>query len=152
MKYMDDVNFAYLKQADIPEVIIIAATPAPLHIKNFLLYNNLRYNMKMNNATEQFFNRLQQQIEKAELENKPIQGMVKQPIKLLQQAHDEFVSTAKRERYDMRNPKLGEIEVRQYSAMKQLAQKIGLPVDEYDNLIKQVKIRVFGEENYKRFF
>lgn len=108
--------------------------------------------MKMNNATEQFFNRLQQQIEKAELENKPIQGMVKQQIKLLQQAHDEFVSTAKREGYDMRNPQVGEIEVRQYSAMKQLAQKIGLPVDEYDNLIKQVKIRVFGEENYKRFF
>lgn len=29
MKYMDDVNFAYLKQEDIPEVEIIAVTPAP---------------------------------------------------------------------------------------------------------------------------
>ena len=109
--------------------------------------------IKMNNAAENFFNRLQQQVEKAELENKPIQGLVKQQIKLLQEAHDEFISTAKKKGYDIiNNPQVGEIEVRQYSAMKQLAQKIGLPVEEYDELIKQVKIRVFGEENYKRFF
>ena len=109
--------------------------------------------IKMNNAAENFFNRLQQQVEKAELENKPIQGLVKQQIKLLQEAHDEFISTAKNKGYDIiKNPQVGEIEIRQYSAMKQLAQKIGLPVEEYDELIKQVKIRVFGEENYKRFF
>ena len=108
--------------------------------------------IKMNNATEKFFNRLQQQVEKAESENKPIQGLVRQQIKLLQEAHDEFIYTAKNRGYDMRNPQVGEIEVRQYSAMKQLAQKIGLPVEEYDELIKNVKIRVFGEENYKRFF
>ena len=109
--------------------------------------------MRMNNASEHFFNQLQQQIEKAELENKPIQGMVRQQIKLLQEAHDEFISTSKNKGYDViKNPQVGEIEVRQYSAMKQLAQKIGLPVEEYDELIKQVKIRVFGEENYKRFF
>ena len=40
--------------------------------------------IKMNNAAERFFNRLQQQIEKSELENKPIQGLVKQQIKILQ--------------------------------------------------------------------
>ena len=45
--------------------------------------------IKMNNAAERFFNRLQQQIEKSELENKPIQGLVKQQIKILQEAHDE---------------------------------------------------------------
>ena len=108
--------------------------------------------IKMNNAAESFFNRLQQQIEKAELENKPIQGLVKQQIKLLQEAHDEFISTAKSKGYDLLNPQVGEIEIRQYSAMKQLAQKIGLPVEEYDNLIKEVRIRIFGKENYKRFF
>ena len=106
----------------------------------------------MNNAAQNYFNRLQKQIEKAELENKPINGLVKQQIQLLQDAHDEFVSTAKNRGYDLSNPQVGEIEIRQYSAMKQLAQKIGLPVEQYDELIKNVKIRVFGEENYKRFF
>lgn len=85
-------------------------------------------------------------------ENKPIKSLVEQQIKLLQEAHDEFISIAKHKGYDMRNPQICEIEVHQYSAMRQLAQKIGLPADEYDNLIKQVKIRVFGEENYKRLF
>ncbi len=108
--------------------------------------------IKMNNAAERFFNRLQQQIEKSELENKPIQGLVKQQIKILQEAHDEFVSIAKSKGYDLLNPQVGEIEIRQYSAMKQLAQKIGLPIDEYDQKIKNIKIRVFGKENYNRFF
>lgn len=108
--------------------------------------------IKMNNAAERFFNRLQQQIETSELENKPIQGLVKQQIKILQEAHDEFVSIAKSKGYDLLNPQVGEIEIRQYSAMKQLAQKIGLPIDEYDQKIKNIKIRVFGKENYNRFF
>ena len=108
--------------------------------------------IKMNNASEQFFKRLQQKIEKAELENKPIQNLVKQQIKLLQEAHDEFISIAKAEGYSLQNPQVGEIEIQQLSAMKALAQKIGLPVQEYDELIKNVKIRVFGEENYKKFF
>ena len=108
--------------------------------------------IKMNNAAERFFNRLQQQIEKSKLENKPIQGLVKQQIKILQEAHDEFVSIAKSKGYDLLNPQVGEVEIRQYSAMKQLAQKIGLPIDEYDQKIKNIKIRVFGKENYNRFF
>lgn len=107
----------------------------------------------MNDATQHFFNSLQKKIEKAELENKPIQGMVKQQIKLLKESHDQFISRAKDEGYDIiNNPQIAEIEIRQYSAMKQLAKKIGLPVEEYDELIKNVKIRVFGEENYNRFF
>ena len=108
--------------------------------------------IKMNNAYEQFFNRLQLQIEKAEAENKPIHSLVKQQIKLLKEAHDEFISTAKSRGYNMQNPQVGEIEIKQYSAMKALSKKIGLPVDEYDELIKNVNIRVFGEANYKRFF
>lgn len=108
--------------------------------------------IKMNNASEQFFKRLQQQVEKAELENRPIQNLVKQQIKLLQEAHDEFIATTKNKGYSLQNPQIGEIEIQQFSAMKALAKKIGLPVEEYDDLIKNVKIRVFGEENYKRFF
>ena len=113
----------------------------------------MRYNKtKMMNAREQFFIRLQKQIEKAELEHRPICNLVKKQIKLLKEAHDEFISAAKAKGYNLNNSRIAEIEVQQYSSMKQLAKKIGLPVEEYDELIKQVRIRVFGEENYKRFF
>lgn len=108
--------------------------------------------MRMENASQHFFDRLQQRIEKAEIENKPIHGMVRQQIKILEDAHDEFIKNAQKDGYSLNNPKVGEIEVRQYSAMRELAQKIGLPVDKYDKMIKDVRIRIFGEENYKRFF
>lgn len=108
--------------------------------------------ISMNNSGENKFNILQKQIEQLEAANKPVQDLVKQQIQLLQEAHDEFIVTAQNQGYSLNNQKLGEIEVRQYSAMKQLAQKIGLPVKEYDEAIKKVRIRIFGEANYKRFF
>ena len=107
---------------------------------------------KIETATEKFFNKLQQKIETAQKENKPIKDLVKQQIKLLQEAHDEFVLNAKNRGYDSSDPVVGKMEIQQYSAMKALAKKIGLPVEQYDELIKNVKIRVLGEENYKKFF
>ena len=105
----------------------------------------------MNNNSD-LFKKLQQQIEIAEKNGQPIKTFVKQQIDLLQLSHDEFIKTAQKQGYEMNNPRVAQIEVQQYSAMKQLAQKIGLPVDEYDKLIKEVQLRIFGEENYKRFF
>lgn len=107
---------------------------------------------KVESSAQAFFNRLQQKIEIAEKQNRPIKSLVEQQIKLLKEVHDEFIAEAKLKGHDMADKKLGEIEVRQYSAMKQLAKKAGLPVEEYDEYIKKVRIRVFGEENYKRFF
>ena len=107
--------------------------------------------IKMNKSTE-LFNLIQKKMEKAIAENKPIDHYVKKQIQLLQEAHDEFISTAKFKGFDMQSPQFGEIEIQQFSAMKALAQKIGLPVEEYDELIKNVKIRILGEENYKKFF
>ena len=107
--------------------------------------------IKMNDNSN-LFNKLQQQIEAAQKKGLPIKTLVKQQIALLQESHDEFIKTAQKQGYDLNNPRVGDIEVQQYSAMKQLAQKIVLPVDEYDKLIKDVRIRIFGEENYKRFF
>ena len=104
----------------------------------------------MNNNNS--FEYLQTQIEAAEKSGDPIDDYVKQQIDLLKTSHEEFIKTAQEQGYELNNQKLGEIEVRQYTAMKQLAQKIGLPVDEYDNRIREVRIRIFGEENYKRFF
>ncbi len=112
--------------------------------------------IKMNNSgnsyAEKFFRRLQEQIEIAQKENRPIKEYVQKQIELLEGSHDEFVLTAKSQGYNMNDPRVGEIEVRQYTAMKQLAEKIGLPVEKYDKLIHDVRVRVFGEENAKRFF
>ena len=101
---------------------------------------------------QQMYRQLQQQIEAAEKVGKPVVDLVKKQIALLKDTHDVFVKEALDQGYELTNQKLGEIEVRQYSAMKQLAEKVGLPVEEYDEYIKKVRIRVFGEENYKRFF
>ena len=107
---------------------------------------------KIESAKEHFYNKLEKKIQLAIKLNKPIKSLVEQQIKLLEEAHDEFISTAKFKGFDMQSPQIGEIEIQQFSAMKALAQKIGLPVDKYDELIKNVKIRILGEENYKKFF
>lgn len=107
---------------------------------------------KIKSAKENFYDKLEQKIQIAQMNNKPVKDLVEQQIKLIQEVHDEFIASAKIKGYDLNNPNLGEVEVQHYSAMKQLAQKIGLPVEKYDNLIKEVRIRIFGEENYKRFF
>ena len=107
---------------------------------------------KTERAKSHFYNKLEKKIQLALKQNKPIKSLVEQQIKLLQEAHDEFVFAAKSKGYDMQSPQVGEIEIQQFSAMKALAQKIGLPVDEYDTLIKNVKERIFGADNYKEFF
>lgn len=108
--------------------------------------------IKMTGPSDNAFMVLQRKIEEAQKLNKPIDNYVKQQIDLLKDAHDEFIKTAQAEGFELTNPKLGELEIQQISAMKQLAQKIGLPVKEYDEKIKAIQIRVFGKENYERFF
>lgn len=109
--------------------------------------------IKMNGFNPQeTFLKIQKEIELAQKENRPIADYVKKQIKILEQSHDEFINTALAKGYSLSNPQVGEIEVQQYSAMKSLAEKAGLPIEKYDELIKRVQIRIFGEENYKRFF
>lgn len=98
------------------------------------------------------FRQLQSKIEAAEKTGESIVPYVKEQIALLWKAHDEFISLATSQGYSLNDFKLAEIEIQQFSAMKSLAAKIGESTEEYDNHIKQCKIRVFGEENYKRFF
>ena len=95
---------------------------------------------------------LEQQIVDAKKEGKPIDTYVKQQIAILENARDEFVRKAQEKGYSLKNFRLGEIEIGQYSAMRTLAKKIGLPIEKYNEAIKQVKIRLFGEKGYKQFF
>ena len=46
---------------------------------------------------------------------------------------------------------MGEIEVQQYSAMRQLAERAGIPHD-YNRLIRDVRVRIFGEEAVRENF
>lgn len=105
----------------------------------------------MTDSTD-YFNELQQRIDEAIAKNKPYNHYVKKQIELLKDSHAEFMAKVKRDGLDINQVNIGEIEIRQFSAMKALAEKAGLPTDEYDELIKNVKIRILGEENYKKFF
>lgn len=104
----------------------------------------------MNNSKNDF-DMLQEEIDNAIIENKPIDDYVKQQIEILKKSHDEFIHIAEQQGYDINSLNVAEIEIEQYSVMKLLAQKINLPVEEYDKLIKNVQIRILGEKNYKNF-
>ena len=62
----------------------------------------------------------------------------------------EFIKQA--DNLDLDDLGKARIEIQIYSNLKFWAKKIGLPVNEYDELIKNVRIRIFGEENYNSFF
>lgn len=104
------------------------------------------------NENSNKFKELQARIEEAEREGQPIVELIKEQIALLQESHDKFVEQALAMGYNLDNERVGDIEIQQYTAMKQLAQKVGLSTKEYDEKIKETRIRIFGEINYKRFF
>ena len=71
----------------------------------------------------------------------------------MESAHSEFISKAQSAGYDLDNSvDILEVEVKQFSAMKQVAQKIGMDTKKYDNLIRDARIRVFGEEAVNQVF
>lgn len=95
---------------------------------------------------------LQQKINEAEVNSLPTVEYVKKAIVLLQQSLDEFKKRmAEQGRHD-EDTEIARIEIRQYSAMRELSKKAGLPTEKYDKLIKDVQIRIFGEENWENFF
>jgi hypothetical protein len=98
------------------------------------------------------FNYLQQQIENAEKNGQPVEKYVMRQIDLLKETHDEFLTRAHEEGYRLESLQVDEIEIRQYSSMKALAEGIGLPVEEYDELIRAVRVRILGEEVVQNFF
>lgn len=94
---------------------------------------------------------LEEKIKLAEQNGQPIEKYILREIEILQTAIDTFVVQAK-EKKNLDEFDIGEIEIRQYAFMRQLAQKINHPTEKFDTAIKNVKIRLFGEENYDIFF
>lgn len=96
---------------------------------------------------------LQQLIDEAISKNEPYDKYIKEQIHLLEMAHDQFVESATEQGYDIiHDQRVGDIRIRQFTAMKQLALKIGLPSEPYDEKIKQIRIGLFGEANYHLYF
>lgn len=96
---------------------------------------------------------LEYKIKQAQEHNEPIDNYILHEISWLQQQLDIFLEKSKQEGKDIETDfDIAEIEIRQYAAMKQLAQKISHPCDIYDEKIKQVQVRIFGEENWENFF
>lgn len=96
---------------------------------------------------------LEYKIKQAQDNNEPIDTYVLREIEWLQQQLDLFLEKSKDEGKDIETDfEIAEIEIRQYAAMKQLAQKINQPTDIYDEKIKQIQIRIFGDENWENFF
>ncbi len=97
--------------------------------------------------------KLNMAIRQAEASGMPILGLCKQQIAILESAHDEFLSEAVSKGYNLdTNLDILEIEIKQFSAMKQIAQKAGLPTEEFDNRIRAARVRVLGEETVKSYF
>ena len=92
--------------------------------------------------------------EKAELQQKgePIAEVSKRLIALVAEAHRQFIEEALKQGFDAKNPKLGEIEVKQFSMMKELAKDALLPTKPYAKIIRDIRVRIFGEEMVRNNF
>lgn len=95
---------------------------------------------------------IQQKLERARQNGESIVPYVKAQIRLLESSHEEFLKQAVGEGYPLSHPRLCKIEIEQYSAMIQLAENAGLDTKKYNDKIKEIRIRVFGKANYKRFY
>jgi ferritin-like metal-binding protein YciE len=84
---------------------------------------------------------IMQQVLAAQKANKPIDGLVRQQIKVMEEHHDEFVKEAVELGID--NLERAKIEIKLYANIKAWAKKIGLPTDKYDNAIYEIQKR-FG--------
>ena len=90
------------------------------------------------------------QVLECEKTNKPIEHLVKEQIKIMEQHHDAFVKQAEQDGID--NIGRARIEVKLYNNMKTWARKIGLSTEKYDNAIHNIRVKFLGEENTKKYF
>ena len=90
---------------------------------------------------------INKKIIEAETKGEVPANLYREQLRLLHFAHDEFIQKAKSQGYDLNNNlDVMDIEIQQYSAMKLVAEKLGENTQKYDTLIKDVRIRVLGEE------
>lgn len=107
--------------------------------------------MSEHNNYEKELGELAEKIKQAEAQGKPVEKYILRQIEILQHSITIFLAEMEKEgRLD--DIQTVEIEIRQYSVMRNLAQKINQPVEKYNELIKNAQCRVFGKENWENFF
>lgn len=95
------------------------------------------------------------EIEILEKEGADISQLCMQVIELVEDAHEEFLYRVQEKGYGyglIHNTAIAEIEIKQYSVMKQMAIQGGLPYAKYKKAIRDIQVRVFGEEFVKESF
>lgn len=107
--------------------------------------------MGENYTDEQELALLEQKINQAQASGKPIKQYVLRQIEILQNAIDIFHKQMAQENR-AEDVQVAEIEIRHYAMMRELAKKINEPTKKYDDAIKNIRIKIFGAENYKLFF
>lgn len=106
-------------------------------------------NSNYNNETE--LEILEQKIKEAQANGISIDKFVIRQIEILQDSINTFMKRMEAE--DRLNDiQIVEIEIQQYAVMRELAKKINLQTDKYDNHIKEVKKRIFGTEDIDKIF
>lgn len=89
--------------------------------------------------------RLLSEIETAERNGSPVGDLCIEAIGCLETARQEFLCRARQQGYAANDLRVGEIEIQQLMAMRQLARRGGLP-DTYTAEIRRVRVRILGEE------
>lgn len=107
--------------------------------------------MNSQNIDENELRTLEQKIKTAQAAGENIDKYVLRQIEILQHSIDGFLEQMEKENR-LNDVQVAQIEIRQYSVMKELAEKINHPAQKYDELIKKVQCRIFGEENWETFF
>lgn len=95
--------------------------------------------------------RLLAEIDHAEKNGSAVDALCAEAIECLETARQEFLRRAREQGYAANDLRVGEIEIQQLSAMRQLAQRGGLP-DPYTAAIREVRVRILGEELVKLNF
>ena len=104
-------------------------------------------------AAHEAYIQLQQQVERAEKLKQPIDSYVRQQIKLLEETHDEFVSSALSNNKNIENSiSFAEVRIKQLQAIASLCKKIGLPTEKYDKQIREIRIKHLGVDIVKEYY
>jgi hypothetical protein len=104
-------------------------------------------------ATQKLYMQLEQQVEKAQKSNQPIENLVQKQIKLLEETHDDFVSEALKNNKDLENSiDFAGVRIKQLQVIASLCKKIGLPADKYEQKIHEIRVKSLGADFVKEYY
>lgn len=94
---------------------------------------------------------LEQEIKRAKSKGESVEKYILREIEILKNTISKFLETMESQGR-LSDPNTVYIEIRQYTKIKELAEKVNLPTQEYDDLIKEAQCKVLGEKNWNIFF